>query len=417
MYKWSPEKIVIHTKHRLIASESYFQTLLHEQTHHTIQRVQELYNLPQMAKSLHEKLALAVEKYQMTTMKTMTEHQAYTQLVGRASLQTQMIFEPMRVPFVTAREIFGTSIRQAPKTLRAIEAGKPLVTRMRPMPSIDVSWEFITRPGRYAPTFTVAERTVIPLKMITRPTPETFKLLAHYEEVDRTIVAWAASAVKQPGMREWAKSFMRTFQTRASPAQMLKPIRVIEKQARITAFEFKPIIGAPVPSVFEGIAPSLAKIAGAGATVGLIIREATEEMEELERRFAMKPLERAITEPEYKAVPIMVPVQAVSAAVEERVKQTLKMEMKQIQMIGVAAEVIAPPAYPRPLVFPFGKEKEKRPPMLRKIPRARTRAFERFWPVGRIEKLFEVKARKAKDAFNARELERAFKLPKTGRRR
>jgi len=292
---------------------------------------------------------------------------------------------------------------------------KPIVTRISPTPSIDISWEFVTRPGRYAPTFTTAERTAISLKMITKPTPETFKLLAHYEEVDKMLATWA-SAVKQPSMSKWAESFMRTFQTRASPAQTLKPIQVLEKQARITAFEFKPIIGASVPSVFEGIAPSLAKIAGAGVLMGLVIREAAREMEELGPRFGMKPLERAITEPEYKAVPIMAPVQAISAAVEERVKQALKMEMKQIQMVGMAGEAIAPPARLGAFILPpFGEEK-KRPVAPRKITLPRTKPFLRYWPVGRIEKLFErapkVKARKGRDVFGERELKKMFKAPK-----
>jgi len=63
--------------------------------------------------------------------------------------------------------------------------------------------------------------------------------------------------------------------------------------------------------------------------------------------------------------------------------------------------------FPKPLALP-------------KVKKAKFRPFERRWPVGRIEKLFEhpprAKARKAKDLFGARELERAFKPPKTGKR-
>jgi len=72
-----------------------------------------------------------------------------------------------------------------------------------------------------------------------------------------------------------------------------------------------------------------------------------------------------------------------------------------------------------------------------KVKKVKFKPFERRWPVGDIEKVMsrgmkigvpkieapkvgvqtKVRVQRVKDVFNARELERAFKLPKTGRRR
>lgn len=375
---------------------------------------------PRIQQTLTKILGLKQVGYPFEMMET------HAQLIARASLQTQMIFTQTQWAGIRALIPRLRSILNVPRAARLageVKKGKLLFTTTRPMSSIDVSWEIITRPGRYAPTFAAAERTAIPLKMIAKPTPETFKLLGLYKEIDKSFgkILQRAAGVgefRQVSMSEWAKSFMRTFQARASPAQALEPVKVLEKQAQIKAFEFWARIGIPTPSVFEGIAPSLAKIVGGGVTAGLVVRETMKESEELERHFVspemrlgLKPLERAMVAPEYGVTPIVGPVQAASAAVQEKIKQTLKLEMKQIMMVGMAIEKVSPLAYPKPFIFPSGKEEEERPHYKPKITSAKTKAFERLWPVGRLERLFEGTP-KVKDVFNERGLKKMFKAPK-----
>lgn len=104
--------------------------------------------------------------------------------------------------------------------------------------------------------------------------------------------------------------------------------------------------------------------------------------------------------------------QAQRAAQAQRVAQAQQLaQVVQVQTQMLSFKVPPPP---------FGERELKKHFLLPKVKKAKFRPFERVWPVGRIERLFEApktKARKAKGAFDARELERAFKPPKTGRRR
>lgn len=126
--------------------------------------------------------------------------------------------------------------------------------------------------------------------------------------------------------------------------------------------------------------------------------------------------------PTYEPIEIgaVFPISISREAQATKTATTQIMKTTQAQQLQLQMQMRTPTMRFRVPSVPFREEKLRpiypiSPP---KLPRFRP--LERVWPVGKIEKLFEVrgvKARKAKDAFDARELERAFKLPKTGRRR
>lgn len=127
--------------------------------------------------------------------------------------------------------------------------------------------------------------------------------------------------------------------------------------------------------------------------------------------------------PFFELAPFQAQVSGAGVAHAQAVAQVQKSVLVQIQA------QMQQTAKATPFVFPYG-ELKKKPRHIQKVTISKFKPFERIWPVGRIEKLFEPikfkepklfagtpKTPKAKDAFDARGLEKAFKVHKTGRRR